>query len=120
MTRLDPSVEVFNRDVAANAGYLYTTNARLSSQLVVQRHRDVLLELHRFAGRRVLDVGCGDGTSTFHFWDHGKPASMTGIDAAQEAIAAANRAKGNRPIEFDAGDAHHLPYADETFDVALM
>ena len=90
MGAVDPSVEAFNQDIAANAGYLYTTNARLGSRLAIQRQCDVLLELNRFAGRSVLDLGCGDGTCTRYLWDHARPRTMLGVDAAAQALAVAN------------------------------
>jgi hypothetical protein len=65
-------------------------------------------------------MGCGDGFYTFRFWDHGKPRSMVGVDAAEKAIEIANRKKGSRPITFAVGDAHHLPYPDDTFDLVLI
>jgi len=61
MAVINPNVEVFNRDVASNEGYRYTTNIRLSSQLATQRSTDMILGLERFADRTVVDVGCGDG-----------------------------------------------------------
>jgi len=120
MDAVDPSVDVFNQDIAANAGYLYTTNARLGSRLAIQRQCDVLIALNRFAGRSVLDLGCGDGTCTRYLWDHAKPRAMLGIDAAAQAVAVANDRRGDRVIRFEVGDARGLPYPDGSYDIALM
>src|SRR2546421_1477127 len=105
---IDHNVEPFNRDAAGNEGYLYTTNASLSSKMATRRSTTIILATGRFMGRSVLDLGCGDGFFTFRFWDHGKPRSMVGVDAAEKAVEVANRKKGNRPINFIVGDAHHL------------
>lgn len=115
-----PNVAVFNRDAASNEGYLYTTNIRLSSQMATRRTADIILGLERFAGRRVLDIGCGDGSFTRQFWDRGHPMMMTAIDPAPNAIAVANENKRDRPIHFETGDAHHLQFADDRFDIALI
>lgn len=114
------NIEVFNQDVLDNEGYRYTTNTRLSSRLATQRSTDVILQTSVFAGRSVLDMGCGDGFYTLRFWDRGAPRSMVGVDGAEQAIAIANANKADRPITFEVGDAHHLPYPDNSFDVALV
>ena len=116
---INPNVEVFNRDVASNDGYRYTTNISLSSQLATQRTTDIILGLDRFAGRSVIDVGCGDGFYTLRFWDQGRPQSVVGVDSAERAIELANARKGTRPIEFVVGDAHRLPYPDDSFDYVM-
>ena len=120
MEHQDPNIEVFNRDAASNDGYIYTASTRLSSQLATQRSTDVILETRRFAGRSVIDMGCGDGFFSIRYWDQGKPKSMVGIDPATQAIEVANRHKESRPIQFVVGDAHALPYGDGEFDVALL
>jgi ubiquinone/menaquinone biosynthesis C-methylase UbiE len=116
----NPSIEVFNRDASRNEGYLYTATARLSCRLATQRTTGVILGTERFAGRSVIDLGCGDGFYTIQLWDKGRPRSMIGIDPASSAIDVANRNKHERPIQFQVGDAHALPFADNSFDVALL
>jgi ubiquinone/menaquinone biosynthesis C-methylase UbiE len=113
-------ISVFNQDAARNQGYLYTTDARLSSQLATQRSTEVILKLGDFAGRSVLDVGCGDGFYTCCLSDLGHPRTMVGVDAANKAIEVANANKQGRAIEFHVGDAHCLPYRDDSFDLVLL
>lgn len=81
---------------------------------------DIILETDCFENRAVLDMGCGDGYFTIHFWDTGKPRSLDGVDAAEQAIISANKKKETRPINFRVGNAHHLPYADNSFDLVLI
>ena len=59
---IERNVSQFDADVRANAGYLYTTNAKKSSVLANQRLTDVTRAMVDLRGRRVIDVGCGDGT----------------------------------------------------------
>ena len=120
MRHVNPNVDVFNWDAISTAGYLYTTNARLSSQLATQRSKDIILQTGCFAGRSVLDMGCGDGFYTIHFWDRGRPRAMIGIDAAHRALEVANANKQDRPIQFAVGDAHQLPFPDNSFDLVLV
>ena len=114
------NVDPFNRDAVSNDGYLYTTNTSLSSKMATGRSTATILGMRRFAGHSVLDMGCGDGFYTFRFWDYGKPSALTGVDAADKAIEIANTKKGQRPITFAVGDAHHLSYPDNSFDLVLI
>ena len=112
--------DVFNRDAEANKGYLYTETARLSSNLATQRSTDVILGFDRFSGRRVLDLGCGDGFYTFRFHDVGHPRELVAVDAAARAIDIAEGRRDGRRIRFEVGDAHHLHHPDDSFDLVLI
>jgi ubiquinone/menaquinone biosynthesis C-methylase UbiE len=114
------NVDVFNRDASSNEGYLYTKNERLSCHLATQRSTDAILATGELAGRSILDMGCGDGFYSIRFWDLAKPKSFTGIDSAESAIAVANVNKGARAIQFAPGDAHRVPFEDDSFDLALI
>ncbi|MEM9796238.1 MAG: bifunctional 2-polyprenyl-6-hydroxyphenol methylase/3-demethylubiquinol 3-O-methyltransferase UbiG [Pseudomonadota bacterium] len=67
-------------------------------------------------GKAVLDLGCAGGFLAEALDDRG--ASVTGIDPAEEAIAAAraHAAEGGRDIRYDVGVGEALPYADAEFD----
>lgn len=70
-------------------------------------------------GLRVLDVGCGSGHFTQWFAEMvGPEGHVTGLDASQVLLdEAGRRARGlGLPLEYVRGDAHHLPFADGTFD----
>ena len=117
---LRESVEPFIRDAGANAGYGYTTGARLSSRLATQRSTDVVAQTAAFAGRSVLDVGCGDGFYTARIWDLGRPCGLVALDAAETAVHVAAGKLGQRPVRFLVADAHRLPFRDGAFDVVLL
>jgi ubiquinone/menaquinone biosynthesis C-methylase UbiE len=65
---------------------------------------------------RVLDVGCGDGTTLLTFLRLGfAPGNLYGIDFQEERIA---RAREKCPsIHFEHGDATKLEFASESFDL---
>jgi ubiquinone/menaquinone biosynthesis C-methylase UbiE len=113
-------VDPFNTDAAGGEGYIYTTAGQFSSRHVLDRHFELILGLGRIQGRSVVDIGCGDGFSTFRFWDQAHPARMAGVDPADNAIKVANRKRGERPIEFRVLDANRVPYDDASFDVAII
>lgn len=110
--------DAFNRDVAKNAGYLYTTNAGLSSELANRRLTDAALAAVDFRQQRVVDIGCGDGTYTIELFDRGQPRSMHAADPAEAAIASAREKVGDRQIAFAARSAYDLPWPDGSFDIA--
>src|SRR4029077_12618244 len=72
-------------------------------------------------GKRVLDLGCGDGGSAL-----GSPSratSVEGLDPDEEAIAAAKtaaRKAGARNVRFGVGAAQRLPHPDGAFDVVIL
>jgi SAM-dependent methyltransferase len=70
-------------------------------------------------GLRYLDVCCGSGMLTEAIVEDLAPANVHGIDAspAQIQFARANHRWPN--VDFQAGDALRLPFAADTFDVAV-
>jgi len=114
------NIDVFNRDVGDNAGYLYTNTTRLSCKLATRRTTEIILETGEIDGRSVLDLACGDAYYTTRFWDNGRPARLVAADAAVTAVQVAARNGDSRPIRFLAGDAHRLPFANDSFDVVLL
>uniref|UniRef100_UPI00286A23D3 SAM-dependent methyltransferase n=1 Tax=Sphingomonas sp. TaxID=28214 RepID=UPI00286A23D3 len=61
------------------------------------------------AGEKVLDLGCGDGTTALPAAERG--ADVTGVDIAANLVAAGNRraeAAGLSNIKFEEGDASSL------------
>lgn len=73
-------------------------------------------------GDHVLDVGCGTGTLALEVQRRaGWVGHVVGVDPGPQQIARA-RAKAARhhlPVDFQLGTIERLPFADQTFDVAL-
>ena len=116
----DPSVEPFTADIEANAGYLYTTNARLSSRLANARLTEASLAVGEFSGRRVVDIGCGDGTYTLELLEVAGAARISAIDPSDAALEVARDKFAGYPVDVTVGSASALPYPDRTFDVAYL
>ncbi len=72
------------------------------------------------AGLRWLDVGCGSGAFTERVIKRAAPRSVDGVDPAKDQIAFAQGREDLRSAKFKIGDAMALPYADASFDVAVM
>lgn len=70
-------------------------------------------------GMRVLDVACGTGNLAIPAAKTG--AHVTGVDIAPNLLEQA-RARAQREgvqVQFDEGDAEHLPYPDAAFDLIV-
>jgi ubiquinone/menaquinone biosynthesis C-methylase UbiE len=115
-----PGIDVFDKDAAANEGYLYTQTERLSCKLATQRTTDIILETREFANKAVLDLACGDGFYSFRFFDSGSMTRFVATDGASKAVTVAAARRGRRPVSFLVSDAHALPFADNSFDVVLV
>jgi SAM-dependent methyltransferase len=71
-------------------------------------------------GLRCLDVGCGNGAFTEVLIAHSAPAEVVGIDPSDGQLAHARSRAEARLAQFQTGDAQALPFADRSFDAALM
>jgi 2-polyprenyl-3-methyl-5-hydroxy-6-metoxy-1,4-benzoquinol methylase len=116
----DPSLDVFNADADQNEGYLYTTNASLSSRLANRRNTDSALAVMDFHGKRVVDIGSGDGIFSEELVALGDARSVQGIDPAERAVAVARRRIKDDRLAFDIGNAYDLPYPPRSFDIAFL
>ncbi|HXC39618.1 MAG TPA: methyltransferase domain-containing protein [Burkholderiales bacterium] len=71
-------------------------------------------------GQRWVDVGCGNGAFTEAIIERCAPSAISGVDPSQGQLDFARARPGTRMARFDQGDAMALPYADRSFDVAVM
>ncbi len=80
-----------------------------------QFHRDVFLELVPPAGKRTLDLGCGEGRLSRDLKRLGH--DVVGVDLSPTMLAAAREADPR--IETHLADAAALPFEDGEFDLVL-
>lgn len=92
------------------ASELGAITERLERQLIRELVGDV-------SGKRVLDVGCGDGEFAIELAKRG--AIVTGIDSSAAMIAAAQACAGQQKadVEFQVARAEALPFRQEQFDL---
>jgi ubiquinone/menaquinone biosynthesis C-methylase UbiE len=69
---------------------------------------------------RWLDVGCGNGAFTKLIVERCAPRAIHGIDPSEEQLAFARAQPASSIAQFSVGDATALPFAEQTFDVAVM
>ncbi len=81
-----------------------------------------LLDLDHIAGKKILDVGCGNGQFAVFFAMYG--AEVWGIDISDVGIDVANRiAQANNvagSCHFIAGDVSKMEFEDDKFDIVVM
>ena len=114
------NIAEFDRDVRAYGGYRYTSGARLSSRLSTRRITDAVLALARPRGKRIVDIGCGDGTYTMELAQAGA-REVRGFDASAEAIAVASSRVGAQDnVRFGVLDVYQLEAGGQPYDVAVV
>ncbi|MDI2031356.1 class I SAM-dependent methyltransferase [Saccharopolyspora sp. TS4A08] len=91
-----------------------------SEQLYFQALRQVPVPLGDYAGKKVLEVGCGLGEGLNFVSRIIDASEVVGLDLSQAATDRANArlSRGDR-LRFVQGDAEDLPFADGEFDVVL-
>ena len=71
------------------------------------------------AGLHVLEVGCGRGGGASYIARYHRPAAMVGLDFSSAAIAFCRKHHSACGLSFVEGDAEHLPFDDNHFDVVV-
>jgi ubiquinone/menaquinone biosynthesis C-methylase UbiE len=77
-----------------------------------------------FHGKRVLEIGCGDGRTLSYYVNEAK--WIVGLDNDRDEMIAARKdsrflgENGNRKPSFIHGDAASLPFADSSFDLTIL
>jgi SAM-dependent methyltransferase len=72
------------------------------------------------SGLRWIDVGCGNGAFTELLAERCRPAEIQGIDPSEAQLAFARARHSAGIAHFRQGDAMALPFADNSFDAAVM
>jgi ubiquinone/menaquinone biosynthesis C-methylase UbiE len=72
------------------------------------------------AGKRLLDLGCGDGLLTMTLARAGARSVGIDIDRSMLAAAAARTASAPGSARFVEGRVENLPFPEATFDVVVM
>jgi len=70
-------------------------------------------------GKQWLDVCCGSGALSEAIITRWSPTSLEGIDQSPEQIAYAIEHRAGPNVNFRLGDARALPFASQSFDVAV-
>ncbi len=91
----------------------------MSAHIEVEHMHRYLVARRLCAGRRVLDIACGEGYGSFAL--SRTAASVTGVDISDEAVEHARAAYGNGAgnLSFLVGSAARIPLDDASVDVVV-
>jgi len=92
----------------------------LAGRYFMSRKIQTITKLGNLKGNeKMIEIGCANGPYTFQFSSKG--FSMTGLDLSEKNIKEAKKRNIllKKGCEFFVGDAHNLPFKDETFDVVV-
>jgi ubiquinone/menaquinone biosynthesis C-methylase UbiE len=76
--------------------------------------------LHPTPGMRWADVGCGNGAFSELLARRCAAGEIVGLDPSEEQLAFARTRLAGEAVRFERGDAMALPWADASFDAAVM
>lgn len=101
------------------------TNTVISAGLDQVWRRRLAQYVARHAAQRVLDVACGTGGVLAQLVQCCPPATcLIGIDFTEAMLRVGRQrlaaAAPTRPVHFCVGDAHCLPYPEQSFDAVTM
>jgi ubiquinone/menaquinone biosynthesis C-methylase UbiE len=86
-----------------------------------RRERRYLHKLVDFAGKRVLEIGCGQGRLTWQYAGAARRVLGIDLDADDLRVATVDRPYDlAERVVFARASAVHLPFAKETFDIAIL
>jgi SAM-dependent methyltransferase len=114
-------IQPFNADMKEHGHYQYSGSERKSSVYANRRWSNVIRDSFDWAGKKVVDVGCGDGTFTARLRDETTAASILGIDPAQDAInyACSTHLPTRQGLAFRSCFVRDLLAEGEQFDIAV-
>ena len=115
----NPNKTYYDKDKVADDYYdVVGKNVDGEKQITDSEIGDYLKEmgLYNLKGKKVLDLGCGNGKWAEHFLDF-EPESVTGVDISEEMIRRANGRKGDGKLKFIRGDLLDISLAEGSMDV---
>lgn len=113
---------MFDKYQKRGAGYHWEQISKSVTKMnvfVKARYGLVLNQVKLSVGKRILDIGCGDGALTY-LLSRQKEAYVIGIDPSIEAINfAKEKTRNTKNIEFIIASAYNLPFADDSIDYVV-
>ena len=86
-----------------------------------QNETNRLLKAVNFSGKRVLEIGCGEGRLTWRYAS--ASASTVGIDPDKDSLRVAMIDRPSdleNKVHFTNTEAEYIPFNKETFDIAIL
>jgi trans-aconitate methyltransferase len=101
-------------------GEAWAAEWRRTDRTLAPLNEALLARALPFEGRRILDVGCGAGATSFAFADALPAAEITGLDLSEPLVdAARTRTEGRANVRFVQGDAALWSPDDGRFEMIV-
>jgi SAM-dependent methyltransferase len=122
----DGKLQVYDDDIPQEAEEAYdkiadwySTRKKGSYEFKIQLPA-ILDLLGDLRGKSLIDVGCGPGVYSIEF--AGRGADVLGVDISRKMLekAKSNAETMNTTVALQKADLHSFPYADGSFDVAVL
>jgi demethylmenaquinone methyltransferase/2-methoxy-6-polyprenyl-1,4-benzoquinol methylase len=95
-------------------------NRFLSLGIDVGWRKKALKMLKGYGVKNLLDVATGTGDFAFMAFDLLKPNKIIGVDLSDQMLEIAMKKNKSHQIEFVYGDSEALPFANQSFDGAIV
>ncbi|MBN1386100.1 methyltransferase domain-containing protein [Candidatus Woesearchaeota archaeon] len=89
------------------------------SKPFVDLDKEIISRISTEGSLKILDVGCGNGDLLIKLRNTGFSGEMKGIDFSEGIINNARDAGKGTGIDFRIGEAEHLPFRDDFFDIII-
>lgn len=86
-----------------------------------QNETKYIRKIADFTGKRVLEIGCGEGRLTWRYAS--ASLSTIGLDPKKDALRVATIDRPSdlaNKVHFANAQAEHIPFRKETFDIAIL
>ncbi|MDX2082846.1 MAG: class I SAM-dependent methyltransferase [Rickettsiales bacterium] len=113
-------LELFAQDAKKYGTYYYASSATLSIDLSSKRRCQSIRNMESFAGKKILDIGCGDGIYTYELLQN-NPALVVGIDPIKEVIEIAQKKYANfSNLRFECADLYEMEIPQPKYDIIIL
>jgi len=122
MSRERKSIDQYNLDIKEMDGYIYTGKKSQKSMHIFNKRASLAIKnLIDLTGKKVIDIGCADGTFTVELVAQMKAARAIGVEPSDAwRLAQKKYGQGDPRVQFHYGSAYRLDFPDRYFDVSLM
>lgn len=112
--------KIFADDVKKYGTYVYAGDSSLSIILSSKRRCRSILSMEDFAGKTILDIGCGDGIYTYDL-SKTNAALVVGIDPIEPVISyAQEKFKDVKNLRFECADLYKMEVPEKKYDIAIL
>ena len=81
--------------------------------------KDLFILSKKYQGKKVLEIGCGNGIGSKYISEFFKPEEFIATDIDDRLVEVAKKNINDCEIDFEVGDATNLRFADNEFNLVI-